>query len=184
MRITQLEVQAILCTETKLLEDFLLQNEVYRQVQIEELGNRIHLMSLGDFLEYRNLGDIIEDSISLTVSDANVADWRKVLRIHQQQAKNLGEREIKSRLGSLQWNMEDWGKEKVLSLHLFAATMSQRVRIQRIGDMWGWFGLENELGETDGRIRTLTTAGPFLWPEFLKAAYPEAQYWFLYRAIG
>ena len=172
------KIKAILQTEANLLEDFLLQNEVYRQIQISEFGNQIHLMSLGDFLEYRAVGDTLG-----VTSDTAMAEpaWQELLRVFQVRAAQLGARELKARLDSLQWNMEDWSKEGGLNQRHYAAAMTQRTRMQRVGNLLGWFGLESSLAQIDSRIRHLTMDGPFIWTRTYREAYPPSDYWFLYR---
>jgi len=182
MNDSPVQIQAIVQTEAGLLEDYLLHNEVYRQIQISEFGNQIHVMSLGDFLEYQAVGDMLglnTDRLNSTQAET----WQDRLRVFQAQAERLGAREVKARLDSLQWNMEDWGKEDGLNQRLYAAAMSQRTRMQRVGDMFGWFGLEDVLAQADTRIRNLTVEGPFIWAQTYKEAYPQADYWFLYRQI-
>ncbi len=180
---TPAQIQAILRTELQLLEDYLLGNDVYRHIQIAELGNQFHIMSLGDFLEYRAVGHILETTCHASKADPETANGQRLLHIFQEQAQRLGARELKARLGILQWNMEDWSRQNTRNQQHYTTVMAQRTRMQRVGDMFGWSDLASTLADTDARIREVTVTGPFIGTPAYSAAYPEQAYWFLYRHI-
>lgn len=179
-------IRAMLRTETECLEDYLLGNTVYRQIRVEEHGHAFqHLMSLGSYLEHQALWETVgPDHPDMARDTAGLAAAGDTLMTtFSTQVDSLGTRELKARLRSLQWSLEEWIREDSLTMSYFASEMAQRSRMQRIGDTRGWFGVDRDLKPIDDRIRTMTHAGPFIWNPVYSKAFPEEAYWFLYRRV-
>lgn len=170
-------IQAVLQAEIQCLESYLLGPDVYRQIRVEDRGHVVlHLMSLGDYLELQAIA-------RTQAADDPTAPGEALLRTFSRQADALAARELQARLQSLQWSMEEWSKEGHLNARYFAAEMVQRSRIQRLGAARGWFRIVQELEALDARIQSVTVPGPFIWrPDYVKA-FPEDQFWFLYRTL-
>lgn len=174
-------IAAVLRIEMECLEDFLMQGQVFRQIQIPDWGNRIHLMSLGDFLERVAVSECLAEDLRL---DAQThGDITRLLETWNRQAAHLGQREMNSRMRSLQWSLEGWHREGNLNQSYLATEMSQRARLERLGAYLGWQGAERDLHGMDAQIRSMTHEGPFMWNPAFAAAYPQPEYWFLYRAV-
>ncbi len=178
-------IRSVLDTEVGILEDYLLGNLVYRQLRVEDKGQFFqHLMSLGDFLEHRAVWAAL---ISLNSSQYTSSDFELAkagedqLRTFAERTKVLAQRECKARLDSLSWNLESWSEEGNLSPTLYATEMTQRSRLQRLGEMYGWPSMERDLQEADSRIKAMTQEGEFIWKLEFASAFPPDSYWFLYR---
>lgn len=170
-------IQAILQAETQCLEAYLLGPDVYRQIRVEDRNHVIlHLMSLGDYLELRAIARTL-------AADDPTAPGETLLRTFSRQADALAARELQARLQSLQWSMEEWSKEGHLNARYFAAEMVQRSRIQRLGAAHDWFRIAQDLEALDARIQGVTVPGPFIWRQDYVKAFPEDQFWFLYRTL-
>ena len=176
---------AILNSEVGVLESFLLGNVVYRQVRIKVRGQfHQHLMSLGDFLEHRAVWKAFTDKQlgKYTQAERELAkEGDSLLQTFEDRAKELGQREIKSRLDSLSWNLEGWAKDGNLNPSHYSTEMVQRSRIQRLGEVCGWSEINGTLKDVDSQIKTMTSAGGFIWSTDFVDAFPADLYWFLYR---
>lgn len=182
------EIGAILRSEIEVLEAYLLKGDVFRQVPISSLGNRAHLMSIADYLEHRDIWRCLERQGLVPgeghhASSPPLAEGDRLLAIFSSETDTLAQRELASRVRSLTWAMDEWSREGEPAQAHFATAMGHRARIQRLADFRGWYGHQAEVADLDRRIESHSLPGPFCGPPRVRVAFPEADYWFLYRRV-
>lgn len=181
------EVGAILRSEIEVLETFLLKGDVFRQVPIPDLGNRVHLMSIADYLEHRDIwycleqqGLVPEEHFHATPP---LAESERLLAIFTSETETLAQRELASRIRSLTWEMDEWSREGEPAQAHFSTVMGHRARIQRLAAFRGWHGNQADVADLDRRIESRSLPGPFCGPTTVQDAFPASDYWFLYRCV-
>ncbi len=180
-------IGAILRSEIEVLEAYLLKGDVFRQVPISNLGNRAHLMSIADYLEYRDIWRCFERQGLVPeghrASSPPLTEGNRLLDIFSSETDTLAQRELASRVRSLTWAMDEWSREGEPAQAHFATAMGHRARVQRLADFRGWSGHQAEVADLDRRIESHSLPGPFCGPPRVRGAFPEADYWFLYRRV-
>ena len=181
------EIGAILRSEIEILEAYLLKGEVFRQVPISSLGNRVHLMSIGDYLEHRDIWRCLARQELVSGEGRHTCpalpEGDRLLEIFSSETNALAQRELASRVRSLTWAMDEWSREGEPAQAHFSTAMGHRARVQRLADLRGWFGCQAEVADLDRRIESHSMQGPFCGPTRIRGAFPEADYWFLYRRV-
>jgi hypothetical protein len=181
------ELGAILRSEIEVLEAYLLKGDVFRQVPISCLGNRAHLMSIADYLEHRDIWLCLERQGLVSEEGRHasplLAEGNRLLKIFSSETDTLARRELASRVRSLTWAMDEWSREGEPAQAHFSTAMGHRARVQRLADFRGWFGHQAEVVDLDRRIESHSLQGPFCGPIRVRSAFPEADYWFLYRRV-
>jgi len=93
------------------------------------------------------------------------------------------EREIKARLDSLRWFLDDCLADRQRCHVEFPFEMRNRQRIEEALKAMSYrlpAELQRSLQQIDERIRLLTVASPFVWDERLRPLFPAERYWYLY----
>lgn len=179
------EIGAILRSEIEILEAFLLKGDVFRQIPIASLGNRAHLMSIADYLEHRDIWCCLKRQGLVSGEGRHafppLAEGNGLLEVFASATRTLAQRELASRVRSLTWAMDEWRREGEPSQAHFSTAMGHRARIQRLADFRDGHGNQATVADLDRRIESHSMPGLFCGPTKVQDAFPEANYWFLYR---
>ena len=169
------------------LEDYLIKDDLYKTVTVRVgRGDQMMQMTGGDLLtrlyrlqSIRNelLPDLQARVDAVTQMVHNTA-YSLLGRFHDRLR-----REMKARLDSLKWFLDDCGAELQRCRAEFPFEMRNRQRIEEILKE-----LSNDVSPElmqqsqaiDQRIRTLTHSANFAWDERLKTVFPPQPYWYLY----
>lgn len=170
------------------LEPYLIDDTLYRTVTIQQRDGNLNLQMTGaDLLTrlHRLHGEyallqlaeqrefvMLQETVTATITALQG-------RFRQRLA-----REIKARLNSLRWFLDDCAENPVRCHIEFPFEMRNRQRIEEALKMVG-----AELDETiaamlldvDTQIRRVALPAPFLWAERLQPIFPADPYWYLYR---
>ncbi|CAN5619599.1 hypothetical protein BH10CHL1_BH10CHL1_21410 [soil metagenome] len=172
---------------TKELEDYLVDNDLYRTIVVRTSeGDQRLQMTGGDLLT--RLHRLQATRASLTPDqqarlDAAQKAAEETIRSLRTRFHERLQREMKARLDALTWYLGELGQDPVRARTEFPFEMRNRQRIEEILQEIGddvTPELKNGLSQVDHRIRMLTSSGQFTWDEQLKAAFPPHPYWYLY----
>lgn len=179
---------AVVAAEIDVLEDYIIKEEVYRTVITSTPGGDRNLqMTGGDLLArlYRlqqqraSLTDAQRDRLDglQSASDATIKSLRTRFR-------GLAEREIKTRLNSIVWFLDDCASDQKRCRTEFPFEIRNRQRVEELLKEFDSGGIDEKLAtmlkSVDQRIRMSTRASEFVWDEQLKEAFPKSPYWYLY----
>lgn len=180
-----LEIAEIMVEE---LEDYIIDDELYRTVIARtSAGDKNLNMSGGDFLA--RLGRLQGERDALTPEEQQRLDAvqeRAEAIIYSLKTRFFERlnREIKARLDSLRWYLDDCADDRAKCRADYPFEMRNRQRIDvildRLSDQAST-ALLTSLAQVDRRIRQFTHESPFVWDERLAKVYPSDQYWYLYR---
>lgn len=178
---------AIAETMAKELEDYIINNELYRTIvaRTPEGDQRLQ-MTGGDLLSrlYRLQAqraalspdqqarlDTVQKAVETTIYSLRTRFHERLLR------------EVKARLDSLNWYLGDFAQDRLRARTEFPFEIRNRERIEQLVKELGSDltpELKQNISKIDQRIRMMTAANGFIWDEKLKAAYPSSPYWYLY----
>lgn len=179
---------AVVAAEIDVLEAYIIKEEVYRTVITSTPGGDRNLqMTGGDLLArlYRlqqqrdRLTDAQRDRLDAlqSASDATIKSLRTRFR-------GLAEREIKTRLNSIVWFLDDCASDQKRCRTEFPFEIRNRQRVEELLKEFDAGGIDEKLAtmlkSVDQRIRMSTRASEFVWDEQLKEAFPQSPYWYLY----
>jgi signal transduction histidine kinase len=170
------------------LETYIVQDEVYRTILAPTgAGNRKLRMSGGDLLA--RLHRLQGERADLTADeqarlDAAQAEADRIIYSLKTRFLERLSREMKARLDSLTWFLDDWDDEPRRGRSDYPFEIRNRQRIEeilkqlkdKISD-----DLNASLAKVDRRIRQHTQNSGFIWDEPLQKVYPPETYWYLYR---
>lgn len=169
------------------LDEYLVSDELYRTVVVPlsggtqsiqmtgaDLLTRLHrLCTLRDGLKPHEQSqlDALQHQVRQTIAHLNS---RFQLRL---------QREIRARLDSLRWFLDDCETEPQRCHIEFPFEMRNRQRVEEalkeidepLDD-----SLKSRLESIDKRIRDIALPSPFVWDDRLQPAFPRDRYWFLY----
>jgi hypothetical protein len=171
------------------LEDYIVKEDVYRTILVSTGSGNIKLrMSGGDLLArlHRLQGE--RDALSEEEQsrlDAIQAEAERVIYSLRTRFLERLSREMKARLDSLTWFLDDWDSEPQRGRSDYPFEIRNRQRIEEIlkqlGDKAG-DELTGALHKVDRRIKQHTQQSNFIWDTPLQKVYPAATYWYLYRS--
>lgn len=169
------------------LEYYLIEGEIYRTVVTPvEHGYERFTMSAGELLallhkldaqrsellqDQRRLVDELKDKVQRVTQRL----WG---RYHQ-----LLEREIISRLDSLNWFLNDCQNDMAKCRDHYPSEIRNRERIEELLQAWGEkvpLSVSDRVERIDQRIRQLTEAAPFIWSKEEEKRFPQDPYWYLH----
>lgn len=172
---------------TKELEDYLVNNELYRTVVVRTSdGDQRLQMTGGDLLTRLHRLQATRDLLTpdqQTRLDATRKTVEATIYSLRTRFHERLQREMKARLDALNWYLGELAQDPVRARPEFPFEMRNRQRIEEILQELGSDltpELKNSLNEIDHRIRMLTRSGGFIWDEQLKSAFPSHPYWYLY----
>lgn len=169
------------------LEEYLVKDELYRTLIVRIPGADQNMqMTAGDLLtrlhRLQSEREQLPPNLQARVESVD-QQARKIMYSLRGRFHARLQREMKARLDSLKWFLDDCAREPQRCRAEFPFEMRNRQRIEEILKE-----LENEVPEElsqylhkiDQRSRILTHASDFIWDERLKAAFPRQPYWYLY----
>lgn len=169
------------------LETYIVANELYRTLSLRTAeGNQTLQMTGADLLTrlYRLQGErnllSAADQARLDAVQTRVDNTIYSLRNRFQERL---QREIKARLDSLKWFLDDCLADRQRCRVEFPFEMRNRQRIEEALKMMSYQlpeAQQNFLRQIDARIRQVALPGEFLWDERWKAIFPPQPYWYLY----
>ena len=169
------------------LEDYIIADDLYRTITVRTAGGNQNLQMTGaDLLTrlYRLQGERGQLSAS-EQAQLDAAQQRVKQTIYSLRTRfhNRLQREIKTRLDSLKWFLDDCGADRQRCHVDFPFEMRNRQRIEEaLKELDYTIGeeLQKQLQQIDSRIRMLAVSSPFLWDEHLRPIFPPDKYWYLY----
>ncbi len=169
------------------LEDYIIKNDLYRTLIVRIPGADQNLqMTGGDLLSrlYRlqsvrsQLAPDLQSRVDAAVAQANKIIYSLRTRFHDRL-----QREMKARLDSLKWFLDDCGTDLNRCRAEFPFEMRNRQRIEELLKELGSdvsAELTGTLRAIDQRIRNVTHSTDFTWDTRLKEIFPRSPYWYLY----
>jgi hypothetical protein len=178
---------AIARTMAEELEDYLIADDLYRTITVAfPTGNQNLQMTGADLLTrlYRLQGE------RATLTAAQRTELEQLQQQVDQTIYSLRtrfhqrlQREIKARLDSLRWFLDDCASDRQRCHVEFPFEMRNRQRIEEALKELDYQldgELKKQLQRIDERIRLAAVGAPFLWEERLKPLFPAEKYWYLY----
>lgn len=178
---------AVLAAEVAELEEYIIKGEVYRTLRVPTAsGVQQVQMSGGDVLTrlFRLEGErelLPVDQRSRVKELALQA--RSVIYSLRTRFHDLLKREIKTRLDSLNWFLDDVMGDPKRARAEYPYEVRNRQRIAVMVDELGddlTPDLKAELKRIDERIRLIVKPATFLWDSRLEPLFPREHYWYLY----
>ena len=179
---------AVVAAEIKNLEEYIIKDEVYRTVITPtSSGDRSVQMTGGDLLArlYRlqqqrdELTSTQQDELTSLQSQSDA-----IIKSLRTRFLALSEREVKTRLNSIAWFLDDCASDQKRCRTEFPFEIRNRQRIEELLKQFGADGLDEALATQvkgiDQRIRMSTRASEFVWDARLEPFFPKAPYWYLY----
>jgi hypothetical protein len=169
------------------LENYLVKDDLYRTVIVRIPGRDQSLkMTGGDLLtrlhRLRAISDQATPELQARLDAVEQAARATIYSLRTRFHDRL-KREIKARVDSLKWFLDDCAQDPRRCRAEFPFEMRNRQRIEEalreLGDEVPE-DLKSALRSIDQRIRTITQPSDFIWDERLKAAFPRQPYWYLY----
>jgi len=170
------------------LEDYILQAEVYRTITVAGAtsGDPRIQMSGGDLLTrfHRLRGQ--QDQLSSAEQgrlDTLQSQADSIIATHRSGFHTRLEREMKTRLNSIKWFLDDCSGDAQRCRVDFPFEMRNRQRIEEIVKALG-DEMPAEIATTlkaiDQRIQKIAYGAPFIWDASLEDVFPRSPYWYLY----
>jgi hypothetical protein len=145
-------------------------------------------MTGGDLLtrlhRLQTMQDDLPAKLSARVDAVNTSVRQTIYSLRSRFHDRL-RREMKARLDSLKWFLDDCGGEIQRCRAEFPFEMRNRQRIEEILKEIGEDvtpELRHQLQAIDQRIRMLTHGTGFIWDERVQTVFPQHPYWYLYVA--
>lgn len=178
---------AVLAAEVAELEEYIIKGEVYRTLRVPTAsGVQQVQMSGGDVLTrlFRLEGEreLLPVDQRSRVKDVAL-QARSVIYSLRTRFHDLLKREIKTRLDSLNWFLDDVMGDPKRARAEYPYEVRNRQRIAVMVDELGddlTPDLKAELKRIDERIRLIVKPATFLWDSRLEPLFPRERYWYLY----
>lgn len=178
---------AVLEAEVSELEEYIVKGDIYRTLRVQTpAGVRMVQMSAGDLLTrlYRleQERDLLTPAQQTRVNDlgkqARATIYSLRTRFHE-----LLKREIKARLDSLNWFLDDviGDPKRARTEYPFEIRNRQRIELmveELAEDLTP--ELKNQISRIDDRIRLIVQPAEFLWDKRLEPVFPRERFWYLY----
>ena len=172
---------------TEELEDYIIKDELYRTVRVHlPTGDQMIQMSGGDLLtrifrlsaERDKLTPEQQQRFDAARSAAEKTIYSLRTRFHQRL-----EREIKARLDSLNWFLDDCSSDPARCRGEYPFEARNRQRIDAIVQELGAdlpAELKSQIARIDDRIRLIVKPAGFAWDARLEPVFPRNRFWYLY----
>jgi hypothetical protein len=172
---------------TQDLEDYLVRDDLYRMIIVNLPGGDQKLqVTGGDLLTRIHRLKAVRDQLSPDLQrrlDTVETNARQTIYSLRSRFHDRLRREVKARLDSLKWFLDDCTAEPTRCRAEFPFEMRNRQRIEEIlkevGDTLPP-EVQNLLQGIDHRIREVTHATGFIWDKRLQPVFPPQPYWYLY----
>ncbi|MFZ4850088.1 MAG: hypothetical protein ACOYL7_13245 [Caldilinea sp.] len=169
------------------LEAYLVTGELYRTLRVQTpAGFQLVQMSAGDLLA--RLERLVCQQAGLSVSqqaalERAAAATQSIFYSLRTRFHELLQREIKARLDSLSWFLEDAAGDPRRARVEYPYEIRNRQRVRRMAEELAEElppALKRQIERVDERIRLLVKPADFVWGEPLQACYPRQRDWYLY----
>jgi hypothetical protein len=169
------------------LEEYIVKDELYRTVRVHMPGgDQMIQMSGGDLLtrifrlsaERDRLAPEQQARFDAARSSVEKTIYSLRTRFHQRL-----QREIKARLDSLNWFLDECAGEPSRCRGEYPFEIRNRQRIDAIMAELGSDlpqDLKNQISRVDERIRMMVRPGSFAWDARLEPIFPRTRFWYLY----
>lgn len=169
------------------LEEYIIKDDLYRTLIVRtSAGDQNVRMTGGDLLArlHRLQGETDRLSaeqvrrLEEVQRKADTIIYSLRTRFHQRL-----QREMKARLDSLRWFLDDCREDKQRCRAEFPFEMRNRQRIEEIVKRLGKDipkELQDGLRQVDKRLREMATVVGFTWDKRVEHIYPQDVYWYLY----
>ncbi|MBX3052212.1 MAG: hypothetical protein KF753_12090 [Caldilineaceae bacterium] len=184
---TPAEDMAVVREMANEMQDYLMGEEVYRTlIVVTAQGEERIQSSCGDLLARLHKLEGLNKLLTAAQRDELVSIRRRLDATTQSlQARYQGliVREIRARLNSLQWYLDDCDEDPKACRVQYPFEIRNR---QRIAEMLKALGdrkpadLQGEVDAIDRRLRDMTTGADFVWDKRVQTVYPQDEYWYLY----
>ncbi|MFZ1752372.1 MAG: hypothetical protein WBO46_10985 [Caldilineaceae bacterium] len=184
---TPAEDMAVVREMANEMQDYLMGEEVYRTlIVVTAQGEERIQSSCGDLLARLHKLEGQNKLLTAAQRDELVSIRRRLDATTQSlQARYQGliVREIRARLNSLQWYLDDCDEDPKACRVQYPFEIRNR---QRIAEMLKALGdrkpadLQGEVDAIDRRLRDMTTGADFVWDKRVQTVYPQDEYWYLY----
>ena len=169
------------------LQDYLLGNDVYYTlVVVTSQGEERIQSSCGDLLARLHKLDGQSKLLTPAQRDGLISIHRRIdatTKTMQVRYHALIEREVRARLNSLQWFLDDCEEERKESRIQYPFEIRNRQRIAEMAKVLGDKQSQDtqaEINVIDRRLREATVSAEFVWDNRVKDVYPQDAYWYLY----
>ena len=181
---TDLAIVKVMADE---LEDYIIKDELYRTIAVPAaVGTQNLQMTGADLLTrlYRLNGErqALAPALQQQVDEVQQRTTQIIYSLRTRFHVRL-EREIKARLDTLRWFLDDCLSDRQRCHVEFPFEMRNRQRIEDALKEMDYRlpeELQRTLHQIDERIRLLAVASSFLWDERLRPLFPADRYWYLY----
>ncbi len=169
------------------LEEYIVKDEVYRTLIVPtSKGDQNIRMTGGDMLA--RLHRLQGERDELTPAQQQRLDTVKsqieaTIRSYRTRFNERLLREMKARMDSLRWFLDDCGADRRRCRVEYPFEMRNRQRIQEILKQVGPdipADLNKALSRIDQRIREFAAPDDFIWTPQVQKIYPKDTYWYLY----
>jgi len=169
------------------LEDYIVGNDLYRTITVRTPeGDQILQMTGADLLT--RLHRLQGERTTLSSTDQTRLDTVQAsadATINSLRGRFLErlQREIKARLDSLKWFLDDCMADRQRCRVEFPFEMRNRQRIEEALKLLNYQlpeALQTTLQQIDKRLRQVAQPAAFTWDERWKGIFPAQPYWYLY----
>ncbi len=181
---TDLEIAEAMVAE---LEDYIVKDELYRTLIVRTAAGDENMRMTGGALLAR-LHRLQGERPDLAPAqqqrlDAVQRTAESVIRSLRGRFHERLHREMKARLDSLRWFLDECHEDRQRCRTEFPFEMRNRQRIEEILKEVGTnlpADLKEQLQQVDRRIREIAVGGEFTWDPRVQRIYPPDRYWYLY----
>jgi hypothetical protein len=178
---------AVLAAEVEELEEYIIKGEIYRTVRVQTpTGAQMVQMSAGDLLSrlFRLEGerDRLTTEQRSHAKDLALAAQSTIYSLRTR-FHDLLKREIKTRLDSLNWFLDDIMGDPKRARIEYPYEIRNRQRIQLMVDALGeemTTDLKSQISRVDDRIRLIVKPASFVWDSQLEPIFPRERFWYMY----
>lgn len=178
---------AILQAMTEELEAYIVNDDLYRTVIMRTpTGDRKLTMTGASLLSILHRLEADRDRLGPEQQaqlDAVAAQARETIASLRSRFNDRLVREMKARLGGLQWYLDDCAADRGRCRSNYPFEVRNRQRIEEVLKAVGDAipdALMAQLRVVDGTIRQNARPGDFVWDEQLERVFPRNPYWYLY----
>ena len=158
------------------LEAYLVAGELYRTLRVQTPAGLARLERLT--CQQAGLSVSQQAALERVAAATHSIFYSLRTRFHE-----LLAREIKARLDSLSWFLEDAAGDPRRARVEYPYEIRNRQRVRRMAEELAEElppALKRQIERVDERIRLLVKPADFVWGEPLKACYPRQRDWYLY----
>lgn len=178
---------AVVAAEVDELEEYIIKGDVYRTLRVQTpSGTQMVQMSAGDLLTrlYRleSMREQLAPEERFRAKDLALTA-RSTIYSLRTRFHDLLKREIKTRLDSLNWFLDDVVGDSKRARVEYPFEIRNRQRIQLMAEELAEDltpELKQQIARVDDRLRLIAKPAGFLWDNQLEPLFPRERFWYLY----